>query len=189
MDFPLTIDLIRLLRGGPLMKYGKNEYVRIGDEDEVVVRGCRSLDYLVPKPDTCSKEFDYLSRYYEWRLNMQTGEVKEKDLCGDKVVYMNFSMINENFVGIKHKYAYTQVVDHIASSTPQDVQRYRGLANLLLPITIACVAKEQQELVDFESFFTHTICHECCHGIGPHAITLPPVSQNKFHVMTVQFKQ
>ncbi|XP_027931992.1 nudix hydrolase 3 [Vigna unguiculata] len=45
--------------------------------------------------------------------------------------------------------------------------------HILLPIAAACVAEEQQELVDFESFFTHTICHECCHGIGPHTITLP----------------
>ncbi|XP_028789735.1 nudix hydrolase 3-like [Neltuma alba] len=45
--------------------------------------------------------------------------------------------------------------------------------HILLPIAKVCVAKEQQELVDFESFFTHTICHECCHGIGPHSITLP----------------
>ncbi|RYR11444.1 hypothetical protein Ahy_B04g068966 isoform B [Arachis hypogaea] len=45
--------------------------------------------------------------------------------------------------------------------------------HILLPIAAACVAVEQQEFVDFESFFTHTICHECCHGIGPHTITLP----------------
>ncbi|XP_039045320.1 LOW QUALITY PROTEIN: nudix hydrolase 3-like [Hibiscus syriacus] len=44
---------------------------------------------------------------------------------------------------------------------------------ILRPIADACVAKEQHELVDFESFFTHTICHECCHGIGPHTIILP----------------
>ncbi|KAF7814571.1 nudix hydrolase 3 [Senna tora] len=44
---------------------------------------------------------------------------------------------------------------------------------ILLPIADVCVAKEQQELVDFKSFFTHTICHECCHGIGPHTIILP----------------
>ncbi|KAL5070995.1 hypothetical protein RYX36_021882, partial [Vicia faba] len=29
---------------------------------------------------------------------MRTGDVKEKDLCGDQVVYMDFPMINENFV-------------------------------------------------------------------------------------------
>ncbi|KAJ9178897.1 hypothetical protein P3X46_010743 [Hevea brasiliensis] len=45
--------------------------------------------------------------------------------------------------------------------------------HILQPIADVCIAKEQMELVDFESFFTHTICHECCHGIGPHTITLP----------------
>ena len=45
--------------------------------------------------------------------------------------------------------------------------------HILLPIADVCITKEQQDLVDFESFFTHTICHECCHGIGPHSITLP----------------
>ncbi|KAK7325320.1 hypothetical protein VNO77_29482 [Canavalia gladiata] len=45
--------------------------------------------------------------------------------------------------------------------------------HILLPIADVCVAKELQEFVDFESYFTHTICHECVHGIGPHTITLP----------------
>ncbi|KAK3219203.1 hypothetical protein Dsin_013173 [Dipteronia sinensis] len=45
--------------------------------------------------------------------------------------------------------------------------------HILRPIADSCITKEQQDLVDFESFFTHTICHECCHGIGPHTITLP----------------
>nr|GME00100.1 Nudix hydrolase 3 [Ipomoea batatas] len=44
---------------------------------------------------------------------------------------------------------------------------------ILQPIADACITKELREFVDFESFFTHTICHECCHGIGPHTITLP----------------
>lgn len=44
---------------------------------------------------------------------------------------------------------------------------------ILQPIADACIWKEQKEFVDFESFFTHTICHECCHGIGPHTIYLP----------------
>ncbi|KAK4486284.1 hypothetical protein RD792_008954 [Penstemon davidsonii] len=44
---------------------------------------------------------------------------------------------------------------------------------ILEPIAEACITKEQQKFVDFDSFFTHTICHECCHGIGPHTITLP----------------
>ncbi|KAF3432522.1 hypothetical protein FNV43_RR27262 [Rhamnella rubrinervis] len=45
--------------------------------------------------------------------------------------------------------------------------------HILRPIADVCMTKEQQNLVDFDSFFTHTICHECCHGIGPHTIVLP----------------
>ncbi|KAL6578644.1 Nudix hydrolase 3 [Orobanche minor] len=44
---------------------------------------------------------------------------------------------------------------------------------ILQPIAHACITQEQRKYVDFDSFFTHTICHECCHGIGPHTITLP----------------
>ncbi|XP_071730456.1 nudix hydrolase 3-like isoform X1 [Rutidosis leptorrhynchoides] len=43
---------------------------------------------------------------------------------------------------------------------------------ILQPIADLCIIKEQRDLVDFDSFFTHAICHECCHGIGPHTITL-----------------
>ncbi|KAK9280933.1 hypothetical protein L1049_003824 [Liquidambar formosana] len=49
---------------------------------------------------------------------------------------------------------------------------------ILQPIANICITREQRELVDFESFFTHTICHECCHGIGPHTITLPSGQQS-----------
>ncbi|CAL1376969.1 unnamed protein product [Linum trigynum] len=45
--------------------------------------------------------------------------------------------------------------------------------HILRPIADACISEGQNKLVDFDSFFTHTICHECCHGIGPHTITLP----------------
>ncbi|XP_043711165.1 nudix hydrolase 3-like [Telopea speciosissima] len=45
--------------------------------------------------------------------------------------------------------------------------------HVLQPIADICIIEEQRIHVDFESFFTHTICHECCHGIGPHSITLP----------------
>lgn len=45
--------------------------------------------------------------------------------------------------------------------------------HILKPIAEITISKEQRGLVDFDSFFTHTICHECCHGIGPHTIALP----------------
>ncbi|XP_014500682.1 carotenoid 9,10(9',10')-cleavage dioxygenase isoform X2 [Vigna radiata var. radiata] len=158
MDFPLTIDLNRLLRGGRLIKYNKEEYARIGilprygdansikwfevepnctfhiinsfeDGHEVVVRGCSSLDSLIPGPNLSLKEHEGLSRCHEWRLNMHSGEVKEKDICGGNVVYMDFPVINGNFIGVRNRYAYTQVVDPIASSD-QGAPKYGGLAKL-----------------------------------------------------------
>lgn len=45
--------------------------------------------------------------------------------------------------------------------------------SILLPISQVCLAKLQQQDVDFDAYFTHIICHECCHGIGPHNIILP----------------
>ncbi|CAL9122757.1 unnamed protein product [Musa acuminata var. zebrina] len=45
--------------------------------------------------------------------------------------------------------------------------------HILQPIADVCIKEDQKEFIDFESFYTHTICHECCHGIGPHTIILP----------------
>nr|CAD1825601.1 unnamed protein product [Ananas comosus var. bracteatus] len=50
--------------------------------------------------------------------------------------------------------------------------------NILKPIADVCIKEEQKEYIDFESFYTHTICHECCHGIGPHTIVLPSGEQS-----------
>ncbi|KAJ0984916.1 hypothetical protein J5N97_003272 [Dioscorea zingiberensis] len=50
--------------------------------------------------------------------------------------------------------------------------------HILQPIADICIKEEQREFIDFESFFTHTICHECCHGIGPHTIILPSGKQS-----------
>ncbi|ESW09210.1 hypothetical protein PHAVU_009G109200 [Phaseolus vulgaris] len=192
MDFPLTIDLNRVLRGGQLIKYNKEEYARIGilprygdansikwfevepnctfhiinsfeDGHEVVVRGCRSLDSLIPGPVLSLKEYEWLSRCYEWRLNMHTGEVKEKDICGANVVYMDFPVINGNFIGVRNRYAYTQVVDPIASST-QDAPKYGGLAKLYVEgscTEFSMGVKEQPEepiRVECHMFEKNTFC-------------------------------
>ena len=53
---------------------------------------------------------------YEWRLHMQTGEVRERSLTGTEFS-MDFPMINGNFIGIKNRYGYTQVINSIASSS------------------------------------------------------------------------
>ncbi|KAF8689876.1 hypothetical protein HU200_041508 [Digitaria exilis] len=45
--------------------------------------------------------------------------------------------------------------------------------HILKPIADAGIRDEQKDYVDFEPYYTHIVCHECCHGIGPHSITLP----------------
>ncbi|KAL5558680.1 hypothetical protein UlMin_034891 [Ulmus minor] len=178
MDLPLTIDLMRLVRGGPLVKYNKEGYARIGvmpryrdadsvtwfevepnctfhilncfeDGDEVVVWGCRCLDSIIPGPDKGTNKFEWFSRRfkfidnpskekvddeslldlpYEWRLNMRTGEVRERNLTG-KDFSMDFPMINSKFTGLKNSFGYAQVINSTASST-SGKPKYGGLAKL-----------------------------------------------------------
>jgi hypothetical protein len=42
----------------------------------------------------------------------------------------------------------------------------------LLPISRVVLARAQQPLLSFESFFTHILAHELMHGLGPHNITV-----------------
>ncbi|ERN07090.1 nudix hydrolase 3 isoform X1 [Amborella trichopoda] len=49
---------------------------------------------------------------------------------------------------------------------------------ILQPISDICITEEQKQYVNFDPYFTHTICHECVHGIGPHTITLPSGEQS-----------
>lgn len=57
---------------------------------------------------------------YEWRLNMRTGQVREKNLTDDSELSMDFPMINPNFTGLGNRFAYTQVVDPMSSSSSGD---------------------------------------------------------------------
>ena len=66
--------------------------------------------------DYISEEGFLFTHAYEWRLNMENGKVEETFLTGNDYS-MDYPFINETFTGLKHKYAYTQVIDSIASST------------------------------------------------------------------------
>ncbi|KAL3746754.1 hypothetical protein ACJRO7_015656 [Eucalyptus globulus] len=120
------------------------------DGDEVVVRGCRATTSILPGPDWGVDKFDWYSRgykfspknrengneqegflfhcVYEWRLNMETGEVKERNLSGTHTS-MDFPFINGNFTGLKNKFGFTQFVDSAASSSC-GIVKYGGLAKL-----------------------------------------------------------
>jgi len=41
---------------------------------------------------------------------------------------------------------------------------------ILLPISEFCIHKSQRNLVTFEAFSTHTLCHEMSHSLGPHLL-------------------
>nr|XP_043613814.1 carotenoid 9,10(9',10')-cleavage dioxygenase 1-like [Erigeron canadensis] len=200
LDFPLTIDLLRLVNGGPLIKYNKEGYARIGvmprygdgdsvkwfqvktccvfhlintyeDGDEVIMWACRAKNSIIPGPDIGLNKFEWFSRRfkqecdtdfsadesfisqaYEWRLNMKTGEVKERYLTG-KSHSIDFPMVNENFVGLKNKYGYAQTVDLDASSI-SGMAKYGGLVKLHLEDT------KQQDYVktEYHKFPPNTFC-------------------------------
>ena len=42
--------------------------------------------------------------------------------------------------------------------------------NVLLPVARRMLSKSAMVDVNFDSFFTHTVCHELMHGLGPHQI-------------------
>lgn len=108
-------------------------------EQQVVMMVCRSGAAIMPGPDLGRNKFEWFSRgfkhintvneneknpqdgllfarAFEWRLNMLTGEVKEKYLTGTEFA-LDFPFINEMFTGLRNKYGYAQVVDSDASST------------------------------------------------------------------------
>ncbi|KAJ6382824.1 hypothetical protein OIU77_031282 [Salix suchowensis] len=211
IDFPLTIDLHRLIKGGPLIKFDNKDYARIGimprygDVDsvrwfavepnctfhilncfeegaEVVVRGCRSLESIISESYGMDlEESEWVSgrlrsklpvqqstfstndellfcRFYEWRLNMKTGEVKERNLTGTKCS-LEFPMINPSFNGLKNKFGYTQMV-HEPASISSGMPKFGGLAKLFFDET-ASKEEEQAEghiKVEYHEFEGNTFC-------------------------------
>ncbi|XP_074333175.1 carotenoid 9,10(9',10')-cleavage dioxygenase 1-like isoform X2 [Apium graveolens] len=201
LDFPLTVDINRLIRGGSLIRYNDQEYARIGvmprygdaesvqwfdvqpcsafhivncfeDGNEVVMWACRALGSVIPGPDLGLNKFEYFSngfkklernvdgeisqgllfsRCYEWRMNLITGDVKEKSLTGTEYS-MDFPMINENFTGIRNKFAYAQVVNTEASSA-SGMGKYGGLAKLYFE------EKDEELLkIEYHAFPENTFC-------------------------------
>ncbi|KAL8216882.1 hypothetical protein R6Q57_023719, partial [Mikania cordata] len=120
------------------------------DGDEVILWAFRARNSIIPGPDLGLNKFEWFSRRfnheydtnfdsdesffsqaYEWRLNMKTGEVKERFLTG-KSYSMDFPMINENFTGLRNKYGYAQIVDYLDASSLSGMPKYRGLVKLHL---------------------------------------------------------
>merc|ERR1712176_316161 len=51
--------------------------------------------------------------------------------------------------------------------------------NVLIPISKIVIDPKQRELVTFEAFFNHILCHEMCHSLGPHELDPDKFNGNK----------
>ncbi|MED6205394.1 hypothetical protein PIB30_017206 [Stylosanthes scabra] len=130
---------------------------------EVVVWGCRALDSIIPGPEGgLNDDPKWFSRCYEWRLNMETGEVNEKYLTHGPNQFMDFPVINESFIGIKNKYAYTQVVDPIATSDA-GMPKYGGLAKLYFEEQLSSEEEEKVIKVEYHEFESRNVF---CSGLA-----------------------
>ncbi|XP_039165723.1 carotenoid 9,10(9',10')-cleavage dioxygenase 1 [Eucalyptus grandis] len=146
------------------------------DGDEVVVRGCRAMASILPGPDWGVNKFDWFSRgyklppknrgngseeegflfhcVYEWRLSMETGDIGERNLSGTHFS-MDFPFINGNFIGLKNKFGFTQVVDSSASSSC-GLPKFGSLAKLYFDEPQG--EYEQAVKVEFHKFGASNFC-------------------------------
>ncbi|KAL3697027.1 hypothetical protein R1sor_011103 [Riccia sorocarpa] len=106
------------------------------DGDEIIVHGVVTCKLLPTDPDAdpfewyargmtlqCQDECEVenssidgklFGHVHEWRLNLRTGEVNERNLSGDKCA-IEMPRINENYTGKKYRYIYAGSEDIEAS--------------------------------------------------------------------------
>jgi carotenoid cleavage dioxygenase-like enzyme len=91
------------------------------DGDEVVLLACRSnrtdvANATVNAGDENQNMRDQLALLTEWRMNLVTGEVTERNIDPDR--YCEFPRINDNLVGHPSRYAYLAGIDVDRQGTP-----------------------------------------------------------------------
>eukprot|EP00898_Chlorokybus_atmophyticus_P000957 jgi/Chlat1/1862/Chrsp141S02175 len=128
----------RKARIGVVPRYGTNKDIRwyevntcymfhglnaFEHGDTLILRGCRAeqIDLVAPKkedlqpwleswlsPDGENFAKQNISRMYEWRINLSSGEVEEAyfTLPGEELVVGDFPRINDSYIGKKHRYGY-----------------------------------------------------------------------------------
>ncbi|KAK2969364.1 hypothetical protein RJ640_023625, partial [Escallonia rubra] len=157
------------------------------DGNEVVVRGCKAKTTIIPGPDWGQDKFEWFSRgfkpvtsspkdnghdpiadgllfsrVYEQRLNLLTGAAKEIDLTGDDFS-IDFPTINGEYIGVKQKYGYAQVIDSIASSSCGK-SKYGGLAKLHFEELAAGEDKEGQSQPAIKTVYHKFAKNNFCTG-------------------------
>lgn len=91
------------------------------DGDEVVLLGCRANRTDVANATTNAADEsldmrDQLALLTEWRMNLATGEVIERNI--DPNLYCEFPRINDHLAGRPSRYAYLAGIDAELSGTP-----------------------------------------------------------------------
>ena len=129
-------------RYGILPRFGTNEEIRWfecepcymlhtvncwEEGDWVVMVGCRTKDPSL-KPDPADGKLaamlDFLklqANLYEWRFNMKTGEVRERDVDEHNT---EFPMINHDWLGRTNRYAYHQHIPLEIPATFHSIVKY-----------------------------------------------------------------
>lgn len=132
------------------------------DGDEVVLHGCRSRRPFFPSKPGMDKMEWYargikhtplkkaqdqsvdgvlFTKIHEWRFNLQTGVVLERDLTNAHAP-MEMPKINEKFIGYKNKFAYAQLLDSETISSTNNAGRnlsYGVLSTRILQICIRTI--------------------------------------------------
>lgn len=131
LDLPVTFDMERMNHGKPPLDWDPENGARIGvlgrydggekirwfevktcglyhianafeEGDEVVLEACRNkvLDILGEHKVPAEEQYGH---YYQWRFNLKTGTVIEKQLDDSAT---EFPIINTQFNGVKNRYSY-----------------------------------------------------------------------------------
>ncbi|KAI6703206.1 hypothetical protein NL676_012342 [Syzygium grande] len=89
----------------------------------------RGFNLREPMDANANKHGGYLfTCAYDWRLNMEIGEVRESNFMGTEFS-MYFPFINANLTGLRNKCGYAQVINS-KSSSECGVAKYGNLVKL-----------------------------------------------------------
>ena len=151
LDFPITLDVERAIAGGPALDFEPEHGSRIGvmprmgtdadvrwfevetgsvvhtanawDEgDEVVLQASRSKTSDIAGAGLSADNLeDTQGQLYEWRINLQTGTVKERVLSP---VHCDFTRINDTLACHKTRYVYGAIFNPSRPFSFDGVMKY-----------------------------------------------------------------
>lgn len=146
-----------VMRFGVLPRYGSSDSIKwfqvapgftfhfmnsYEDGNEVVIHAFRQKMAVLREPEGqtwaeflpqqfLAPDGELLAHLHEWRLNMETGQVIERQL-GKNGFSCEFPRINDKYTGRKYKYGYGAVTDIENSVNKGELQLYGSIAKFYL---------------------------------------------------------